>query len=171
MGTNPYGKIDTASTDSKYAFFEQVGTHIITIDEWVGRDARDGIFCDICNVTVVKTLMGDGSAVGQMRCRLRKADKDGMWANEAKQRVVVALTAATRAATGDSDFVYEAKNATGDVLKSIHDKNGANVAGYPIKVQIDPPKPGKVFKPATYSIPTEADLEGVTLDESGRVVK
>lgn len=168
-----YGSIDTATVDSRYPFLNELGAHIIVIDEWFGRKTRKGPFGDFCNLTVVKTLAGDASAVGQMRCRLRTEDADGMWAKEAKERGITAMTAAARSIPGNEDYVYPPKDFTGDVLKNIHDKNGANVAGFPLKIQVstNKTKAGKDFTAVTYSIPTKRDLEGVTLDESGRVVK
>ena len=164
-----YADIDKATVQTKYPFHNETGTHIIVMEDWIGRETRQQGFADFCNWTVVKTLHGDASGVGAKRSRMRIWSRDGT-ASELKQRAQAALSAAGQASKPGFEFPVAA--VTGEILKNIHEQAGRNIAGYPIKIQVDQveTKAKKEFTSIIYSVPTAADLEGIKIDAQGRVV-
>lgn len=164
-----YGGIDEAVVQTKYPFHQETGTHIVAIENWIGRDTRQQGFSDFCDWVVVKTLHGDASAVGAKRSRMRIMSRDGS-ASEVKQRAQVALSSAAQKKT--PGFEFPVQSVTKEILGNIVGQAGKNVAGYPIKIQVDmtETKSKKPFTAIIYSVPTPTDLEGLKLDAEGRVV-
>jgi hypothetical protein len=170
MATAPdYGKIDNATVQTKYPFHNEVGTHIVVIENWIGRDTRQQGFSDFCDWTIVKTLRGDDRSVGAKRSRMRIWSRDGT-DSELKNRAQAALSAAMQKAKPGQEFPVAA--VTGQVLKNIHEQAGRNVAGYPVKIEVEQvkTKTAKDFTAINYSVPTPRDLEGLELDDQGRVI-
>lgn len=171
-----YNNIGNVPVDNKFPWLEEQGVHIVTIDEWYSKKTRLHGEADFVNVNVVKTLSGDASAVGLPRCRMRTFDSRKEGANdlalgEVRQRAQVALSVAARAANGDPSYVVPIAQVDGNALTAIVSDNGAMVQGYPIKATVltVKTKTGAPFTTVQWSIPTRGDLEGVKLDEQGRV--
>lgn len=169
MANDAYNKINDATVQTKYPFLNEAGTHIVSIENWIGRDTRLHGFGDFCDMVIVKTLRGDASGVGAHRSRLRIWSRDGT-ASEVKNRAQAALSAAGQKKQPGFEFPVAA--VTGDIVKTIHEQAGRNVAGYPIKVEVEnvKTKAGQPFTSIMFSVPTAADLEGIHLDDNGRVV-
>lgn len=165
-----YSKIDNATVQTKYPFHNEVGTHIIVFEDWIGRNTRTKGFGDFCNWTIVKTLHGDTSGVGAKRTRLRIWGRDGT-DSEVKNRAQASLSAAGQKSKGPG-FEFPIGQVTGQIVKGIHEVAGRNVAGYPIKIVVDmvKTKAQTDFTAIMYSVPTPRDLEGITLDDNGRVI-
>ncbi len=164
MGAPNYNDINDAQFNAKYPWLSEIGTHIGVIDQWIGRDTRQKGFSDFCDVSIVKTIAGDSSAVGAKRTRMRIWSQDGSM-SELKNRAQAAMSSALH-------IEFPLAQVNGEVLKGIHEKAGRNVAGYPIKMEVAvvKTKAKTDFTAIIYSAPTPRDLEGLTLDAEGRVV-
>lgn len=171
-----YNNIGNIPVDSKFPWLEEQGVHIVTIDEWYSKRTRLHGEADFANVTVHKTISGDASAVGLPRCRMRTFNSRKEGANdlafgEVRQRAQVALSVAARAANGDPSYVVPLAQVDGNALAAIVADNGAMVAGFPVKATVltVKTKTGSPFTTVQWSIPTKGDLEGLRLDEQGRI--
>ena len=158
-------------------FFEGQGDYLIVIQEMsAGENIKDEA-SDVCNWKVIRALRnGDPSLEGGVFCRRRKVNTFGT-VNEIQNRVLVGLSMGKRLRKQNADPHFEFPKAqwTGKMWSDIHESNGKDIAGYPIVITCrltgTKANPEPHFLAIDYRYPTAKDLEGITLDEKGRVVE
>lgn len=162
-----YSGINEASGNSKNPFHSEKGTHIVALQAWTAPKSRKpgptfGQLLDIVEWGVVKTLVGDASAVGMTRSRIRPVAQMGA-GDEIKARAQVASTVAARGAGADANFEFPLQSVTNALLDAITDENGRRFVGVLLKIEVNEvtTKAGKPFTAISYSVPTAADLDGI----------
>lgn len=166
--TPDYGAVDNAQILNRYPWMTENGAHIVTFESWTGRKTVKHGFADFLELRVVKTLVGDASAVGSRRTRMRPWGQHGAL-DEVRTRAYTAMSAVAKANGGSAPSQAE---INGSVLQGIHASAGDMFVGYPIKIEVANIKTrgGNDFTTIAWSLPTATDLEGVALDQTGRVV-
>lgn len=163
-----YNAVDDAQILNRYPWMSEQGTHIVTFESWTGRNTFKHGFADFLEVRVIKTLAGDSSAVGLRRTRMRPWSQHGAL-DEIRTRAYTAMSAVAKASGGSAPSQAE---INGSVIQGIHGSAGDMFVGYPIKIEVANIKTrgGNDFTTIAWSLPTALDLEGVALDQTGRVV-
>lgn len=169
--TNYYANMSQASEMGKQnPKLTEVGDHIVVIREWVVNKSTNpehfGAVFDAFEVEVVKTIRGNGSAVGMVRSRVRQIPgKFNSAMAEIAERGLVVSKIAHMDATESTDHsgIVKSPELDARVARWVAG-NGKQVAGLLLKVTVGEArntKGGFTFQPVNYSIPTEADLAGI----------
>lgn len=169
-----YNKLATADFKDRPPFHDMNGDYIVVIQKDEVRDDRETPDVNYCIWKILKVLHGDPGVIGRTFSRRRPIRRDGT-AEEMQNRYCTALSMKRRLQKVDRDPTYEFPRAkyTGMTIQAIHDCGGSNIAGYPIRVsskQTPMKKKEGVFTVCTYHFPSEAELEGIALNDDGQVV-
>lgn len=157
---------------------EEAGDHIIAVREWTcsksTNPAYPGKVFDAFEFEVVKTVRGNGNAVGMVRSRVRELPgKYSAGLSEVAERALV-IAKIVHLDNGAADHASIVKGPELDqkVAKWVGD-NGRPLAGLLLKITVGEKRTtagGNQFSPVNYAIPTEADLVGIPGRDGYRLV-